>query len=1119
MRVASESDDQRGRPSLSDDAEFTSALSFGQRRLWFLDQLHQNRALYNAPIAFRMIGDMQLPALQFALDGVIVRHEALRTTFRAADGQPVQHVAPSADISIEFVAVPEDEVDAREHALGEMIHEVVTRPFDLVVGPLLRATLFRLHAREHVLVLTLHHIVSDGWSIGVLLRELSALYSAALTNAEAGLPELPIQYADYAAWQHERLQGEPLERELAYWRSQIAGLVPLDLRTDRPRPPIPSHHGRVHNFSLAPMLVKRLAALARQEGVTLYMVLLAGFQALLARYSGQTDVTVGTPIVGRSRKELEGLIGFFVNTLVLRTDLAGNPSIAELLRRVRKTTLEAYEHAELPFEKLVEELRPDRDPSVNPLFQIMFVFQNTSGRNLTLPGVRIGQVWMPHTATAKFDITWSMTESDGGLAGAIEYATELFDEVTIARMAQHFVRVLEGFESNSERRLSSLDFLTTDETDLLLAWARPSSSFVDVGNRCLHELFAEQAARTPDAVALSYEGRSLSYLELDRRANRLGHHLRTLGVGPDVLVGLCLRRSLELVVGLLGVLKAGGAYVPLDPDYPSERRNFMLTDARPRILVTETSLLEPFPHCLEPVPAVVCLDRDEAAFVDCPDNRAPTNRSEPGNLAYIIYTSGSTGRPKGVGVAHANVTRLFEATKQWFHPDVGDVWTLFHSYAFDFSVWELWGGLLFGGRVVIVPQSTSRSPDAFRDLLAAEGVTVLNQTPSAFRLLIATELARDEEHGSLSKLRLVIFGGESLELSSVQRWFSRYPDTRPQLVNMYGITETTVHVTYRPLTSADLGGSNPIGRGIPDLSLYVLDSQQNLVPIGVPGELYVGGAGVARGYMQRPGLTAERFVPVPFGPPGSRAYRTGDRVYRHPDGELEYLGRVDQQLKIRGFRIEPGEIETILRQHSAIGDAAVMSREDTTEDRRLIAYVTPRAGALLPNTREIREHLKAVLPDYMVPATIVVLQDGLPMSPSGKVDRRALNLSGVQYREQLDTQINPHTPLEKALATIWRDVLRIERLGVDDNFFDLGGHSLLAVQVVSRVRASLLTETSVRTLYDNPTISALASALERSEASGGRIAQIADILAQMNSMSDDEIHRVLDSRSAPVSLF
>ena len=851
----------------------------------------------------------------------MARHESLRTTLRAVEGRPEQVVAAAEPLPLRVTDLSAT-ADSGEEAAARIVAEEAARPFDLSTGPLFRAGLVKLGGDDHVLWLVFHHVIADGWSVGVLFEELAVAYRAFASAGTVDLPELVIQYADYAAWQREWLDGPTLDSQREYWKGRLAGDLPvLQLPLDRPRPPILSYRGARERVELPRALTEALREVGQAEQATLFMVLMAAFQVLLARYSGQDDVVVGFPIANRNRPEIEGLVGFFVNTLVLRTDLSGNPSFRELLSRVRARSLEAYAHQDLPFERLVEDLVPGRDLARTPVFQVMLALLEDPIARLRVPGLSIAPIDVP-VATSRFDLLLNLEERPTGLSGSLEYSSDIFDAATIARMVGHFTTLLEGIAAKPETPIEQLPLLGAAERQELLSGPSGERARFPV-ERCLHEAFEAQVDRTPDALAVTFEQAELTYAELNRRANRLAHHLRALGVGPDVLVGLCTERSLEMVVGVLGILKAGGAYVPLDPNYPADRLAFLVADSGAPVLVTQQRWRDAIPATAA---TVVSLDSGSSELETASDKN-PESLARPEHLAYVIYTSGSTGRPKGVLVTHDNVVRLMQATDPWFGFRPDDVWTLFHSYAFDFSVWELWGALLYGGRLVVVPYWVSRSPEDFLELLRRERVTVLNQTPSAFRQLVQADIASGPP--SELALRYVVFGGEALELQSLRPWFERHGDEQPRLVNMYGITETTVHVTYRPITMADVeaGAGSVIGVPIPDLRVYVLDPHRELVPVGVPGEMYVGGAGVARGYLNRPELTAERFVDDPF-VPGARLYRTGDLARRCANGDLEYLGRIDHQVKIRGFRIELGEIEAVLAQHPAVRDAIVIARED-----------------------------------------------------------------------------------------------------------------------------------------------------------------------------------------------
>jgi amino acid adenylation domain-containing protein len=1042
-------------------------LSFAQARLWVFDRLNPDSAVYNVAGAVRLKGRLNLMALEQSFNEIIRRHEVLRTRFTILDGQPIQDIQANLQLQIPVIDLRKISGEKRENKAQRLATEEARQLFDLGTGPLLRLKVLKLGEDEHVLLVTTHHIISDGWSIGVLVQEFAQVYEAFANNKPSPLPPLPIQYADFAVEQRRWLQGRILENQLSHWKKRLGGRLPvLEMPTDRPRPVVQTFNGAKKTRLIPRSLSAALHELCQRQGVTLFMVLLAAFELLLYRYTGQDDLLVGTPIANRNRAEIEGLIGYFANTLVLRGDLSGDPSFLELVERVREEALGAYAHQDVPFERLIEELQPPRDVSRSALFQVAFVLQNTPSQELTLPELSLTATPV-ETETAKFDLTLEATEVKRGLALVLEYNTDLFDGSTVTRLLEHYQVLLRVIVANPDQAISKLSMLTEQERAILMKRGRSGASY-DV-RACLHELFEAQVMRTPDAMALVFEDTQVSYGELNRRANQLAHHLRALGVKPDTLVGIYLERSVELVIALLGVLKAGGAYVPLDPSYPTQRLAFMLEDANVTVILTQQDLMEKLPPIVSHEARVVCFET-AGDRIATESEQNPTPAALPANLAYVIYTSGSTGKPKGTLVSHANVVRLFEATQAWFDFDESDVWTLFHSYAFDFSVWELWGALLYGGRLVIVSYLVSRSPEAFRGLLAREQVTILNQTPSAFRQLIRQEELLDG--APKLNLRLVIFGGEALELRSLRPWFKHYGDQQPRLVNMYGITETTVHVTYRPLSVNDIDtGKSYIGVPIPDLEVYLLDQYMQPVPLGIPGEIHVGGAGLARGYLDLPELTSQRFVPHPFSnKPGERLYKSGDLGRYLPNGDIEYLGRIDLQVKIRGFRIELGEIESVLGQHEGVQEASVIAREYDGE-KRLTAYVVSRHDLNIDVT-ELRSFLKKKLPEYMIPSHFVALH-GFPLTPHGKVDYQALPEPETTRPQLGEAYTAPRTATERALAEIWQETLGIERVGIHDNFFDLGGDSIRSIQVHGKARQRGL-NFAIHQLFRHSTISEIA---------------------------------------------
>ncbi|MEO5726492.1 MAG: amino acid adenylation domain-containing protein, partial [Byssovorax sp.] len=1023
-------------------------LSFAQQRLWFLDQLEPGGAAYIMPGALRLRGTLDVPALRGVFGEVVRRHEVLRTTFVTLEGRAAQVIHP-ARLAWELPVVdlshlPEPEAHAQQHMAEE-----AAQPFDLATGPLLRTTLLRLGVDDHLLLVTMHHIVSDGWSMGVLVHEMAALYEAFLEGRPSPLPELSVQYADFATWQRSWLSGEVLARELAYWKERLADASPLELPTDRPRPPVQTSRGAHTAVTLPAELVAALVRLSRERGATLFMTLMAAFQVLLARWSGQTDISVGMPVANRNRSEVEPLIGFFVNTLVLRSDLSQGPTFLELLAQVREAALGAYAHQDVPFEKLVEALGAARDLGRTPLFQVMFALQNAPMGELALPGLRLAP--MPiDTASAKFDLTLTLAEGGGGLSGVLEYSTDLFDAATMARLAEHFEVLLHGIVADPRQRIEALPLLTESERRRVLVEWNATALAHDhaVG---VHQLFEAQAARTPEAEALVVGAAAVTYRALNEQANRLAHHLRGLGVGPETLVGVCVERSPAMVVGLWAVLKAGGAYVPLDPAYPAERVAFMLEDTGASVLLTERAQLARLP---EHRAQVVCLDALDASVAQ-QSAAAPLSGVQPSSAAYVIYTSGSTGRPKGVVIEHRNVTAFAHWSRSVFTPEeLGGVLAA-TSICFDLSIFELLVPLCWGGRVFLADNALG-----LPGLPRAAEVTLINTVPSAMAALV-------QSGGVPSSVRTVNLAGEPLPEALAAAVYA-LPQVQ-RVWNLYGPSETT---TYSTFAAVGRTGRPTIGRPVGNTQAYVLDAQQSPVPVGVVGELYLGGAGVARGYLHRPELTAERFLADAFSAePGARMYRTGDLVRWRADGELELVGRSDHQVKIRGFRIELGEIEAGLSRFAGVQTCVVTAQEDGLGGKRLVAYVVAREGASL-SVMDLREHLATTLPAYMVPSSFVVLA-ALPLSPNGKIDRKALPAPEGARPALEDAYVAPRTSLEEMLAGIVGGVLGLDRVGAHDDFFALGGHSLLATQVISRVRAAFGVELPLRALFDAPTVAGL----------------------------------------------
>ena len=1042
-------------------------LSFSQERLWFLDRMQPGTAVYNVPAAMRFTGALDAGVLERALGEIVRRHEALRTVFVERGESSAQVVAPFAGFTLPVEELSDRGAEEREARVKRLAGEDAARPFDLETGPLFRARLLRLGAEEHVLLLCMHHIASDGWSMGVLFRELSALYTAFRDGLPSPLPELPVQYADFAAWQREQLRGEALERQLAYWRGQLAGAPALlELPTDRPRPPVQTYAGARRAVEFRGDLLERLRALGRREGATLYMTLLAAFQVLLSKYAGTEDVVVGSPIAGRTRRELEELMGFFINTLVLRTDLSGDPTFRQVLRRVRESTLGAYEHQDVPFERLVAELQPERSLSRSPLFQVMFSLGNTDGSWRGIPGLGAEQV-RAEIATTKFDLDLVFAHDAHRLGATLVYNTDLFDDATAARMLRHLERLLEQVAADAERPLSALELLDGHEREEVVS--APNETRRGYSPAPAHAAFAEQARRAPEAVALLHGTESVTYGALDRRSDALAARLRALGVGPEVPVGLCMERTPDLLVAVLGIWKAGGAYVPLDPGYPAERLAWIAADAGVPVIVTAGAAADALPEhgatllrVDEPAADASAEAEDGSALSHSRTFALPHSQS----LAYVIYTSGSTGRPKGVLVQHGSLANLLAATRDSFGVRPGDVMPALASFAFDIWLFEALLPLTSGAAVRIVARERVLEPQA----LAAEvaDATLLHAVPALMRQVAQAE----REAPRLGRLRRAFVGGDLVPADLLVEMSEALPSAETSV--LYGPTEGTILASTHAVPEGGVVEGHPIGRPFGNVRLYVCDALGSPQPVGVPGELLIGGAGVARGYHGRPELTAETFVPDPFSAePGARLYRTGDRVRRRADGSLEFGGRVDGQVKIRGFRIEPGEVEAALRRQEGVADCVVVAREDRPGDRRLVAYLVGPADA-----EALRERLRGELPEYMVPAAFVALET-LPLTPNGKLDRRALPAPEQKPRDVSASL--PRTELEERVAAVWREVLEVGEIGVDDNFFDLGGNSLLLSRVFGRLR-EVRGDLRIVDLFRHTTVEALAAHLGAAEA-------------------------------------
>jgi amino acid adenylation domain-containing protein len=1043
-------------------------LSFAQQRLWFLEQLQPNSGLYNIPFALRIVGNLCVTALEQSLQEIIYRHEVLRTNFIAVDGQATQVIQTQTNWQVSIVDLQQKSASEQEIAVQRLAQQDALQPFDLAAQALVRATLVVQSQTKYVLLVCMHHIISDDWSMGLFIQELTALYNAyaqdqpslrdatrsLLPRRGTQLAPLPIQYADFAIWQRQWLQGDVLQSQLSYWQQQLKDAPSLlSLTTDRPRPAVQTFAGAYQEFVLSGELTDKLMQLSQQQGVTLFMTLLAAFDTLLYRYTGQSDILVGTPIANRNHSEIEGLIGFFVNTLVLRTDLSENPSFCQLLTRVREMAMDAYAHQDLPFETLVEVLQPERNLSHTPLFQVAFVLQNAPMSEVELTGLTVSPLKV-ESATAKFDLTLAIGNTATGLAGVWEYNTDLFDADTIERMMGHFVTLLEAIVANPQEGIDQLPILTAvEQKQLLIDWNDTRVDYPE--DRCIHQLFEEQVVRTPDAVAVVFENEQLTYQQLNCRANQLAHYLQSKDVGTDVLVGLCLERSLEMIVGLLAILKAGGAYLPLDPEYPQERLQFMLEDAQVKVLLTQQRLVDKLQSHQG---QFVCLDEICSQFVQNNQDN-PSSGVRAFNLANVIYTSGSTGKPKGVMVEHSGLCNLSQAQIQHFGLDSHSRVLQFASLSFDASIWEIIMALGAGARLYLGTKDSLAPGTPLIQLLGDYSITHITLPPSALAVLPESELPA---------LQTIIVAGEASSAELIRQW-----SVGRNFFNAYGPTEATVCATIAKCTGSDEKIS--IGRPIANTQIYILDSQLQPVPIGVPGELHIGGAGLARGYLNRTDLTQAKFIPNPFEEvEGSKLYKTGDLARYLGDGNIEYIGRIDNQVKVRGFRLELGEIEAVLSQHGDIQVCCVIAREDAPGEKQLVAYIVPQPE-VTPTISELRQFLKTKLPEYMVPNAFVILE-ALPLTPNGKVDRRVLPVPDL-YSEIADQYVAPRTPIESILAQIWAQVLKVEQVGIHDNFFELGGHSLVATQVISRLQSAFGTALPLRYLFESPTIAQLSEAI------------------------------------------
>ncbi|CAH2574160.1 Linear gramicidin synthase subunit C [Planktothrix rubescens] len=1029
-------------------------LSFAQQRMWFLYQMDSQNPAYNECPAIRLTGNLNIDILEQSLNAIIQRHEILRTTFPMVEGKPIQKIAPFLKVNLLKVELKDLPIEKVE----EIVAQELQKPFDLTQSPLLRFTLFDLGYEDYILVPVIHHIIIDGWSKGILFKELSSFYQALLSNSTASLPELTIQYADFAVWQRQWLQGEVLANQLNYWKKQLAAAPPLlELPTDKPRPPIPSFRGSSICFKIDSDVTEKLKSLSQKSGVTLFMTLLATLNTLLFRYSSQKDILVGTPTANRNRQEIEPLIGFFVNTLVMRNSLEGNLSFLELLQQVRNGVLAAYANQDVPFEQVVDGLQIERSLSYNPLFQVMFALQNTPLTALDLPGLRAKSMAVENVRV-KFDLTLILeeieTEQGTYLEGYWEYNGDLYTAERITRLMGHFQTLLKGIVKNPQQKVGELPLLTDPEKQqILVEWNQTQVPYQD--HQCIHQLFEEQVAKNPDAVAVIYEQECLTYQQLNQKANQLAHYLQSLGIKTEELVGVCVERSPLIIIGILGILKAGAAYLPLDPSYPPNRLIYMVEDSGVSVVLTQEKLANTLQ--LENLQKVY-LDQDWP-IISQQSSDPPVSETQAKNLAYVIYTSGSTGKPKGVLLAHKGVCNLATQQRKIFNIKAQSRVLQFASFSFDASVWEIFMALGSGATLVMGDSDSLLPGENLLNLLKKQKITIATLPPSALAVMPTDELP---------DLQSLIVAGESSSADLLKKWCQNR-----HVFNAYGPTESTVCTTIALIK--DPQEKPPIGKPLGNFQVYILDPCLNPVPIGINGELYIGGEGLAKGYLGQPELTNSKFISNPFNDdPASRLYKTGDIVRYLADGNIDFMGRIDHQIKIRGFRIELGEIETVLSQHPQVQEGIVIAREDELGVKRLSAYVIPVTQQL--TRQELRQFLQDKLPNYMVPAFLMLL-DSFPLTPNGKVDRRALPIPEIDLHE-LENYIAPSTDTETILAQIWQSVLGRERISIHDNFFELGGDSIIGIQIVAKANQAGLGITP-KQLFSHQTIAQLATVTEK----------------------------------------
>jgi amino acid adenylation domain-containing protein len=1100
--------DEINLPGLTEvvEAEEKVKLSSHQERLWFIDQFETGNVYkaspvyHNIPLILHFRGSLDIDLLESSINAVVGRHAALRTRIATDHDQGLQLISSHEELRLEVMEIADSIKSASVGDLMELALDEARRPFVLEGDLLVRGKLFRRSADESVLVITLHHIIADKRSVEIITAELSEIYEARLVGREPRLASLGLQYPDYSQWQR-RLSRAELEPLLFYWKWQLRGrLQVLELPEDHPRPAVHTYINACQTFRLEKDLTQRLEALGRESNCDLFELVLAGFKALLHRYSKQDEIVVGISGPCRTQPGTENVVGPMANLLVLRSSLGGQQTYRSFLAQVKQTVRQARLHQEMPFDKLVQELKPENDMSRTALFDVLFQFDDREQVSLGF-GAAEARVIETNLGYGKYDLNLAMERNAAGLSGTMVYNADIYEGTTIEQMIGHFEAMLEEMTAHPDGQIDDVNLLSrNEEQQQLEVWNATQASYPK--EKTITQLFAEQVERTPEAVAVVFNEEQVSYRELNERANQLAHYLQSRGVAADTLVGLCLNKSVEMIVAMLATLKAGGAYLPMDPAYPQERLRFMVEDSKVAYLLTTESLVESVP---QKIPTTILLDAERERIKTQPQT-APDNNCSPNNLIYCIYTSGSTGKPKGVLLEHRNVVRLMVNDQQPFSFTEKDVWTMFHSYCFDFSVWEMYGALLYGGKLVIVPEPVMKDPSLFLELLVKQKVTVLNQTPTAFYNLTTEAL---KSASPKLALRYVIFGGEALHPVQLKEWKHAYPGTK--LINMYGITETTVHVTFKEITDREIEENRSnIGNPIPTTTTYVMDAKLRLLPVGVAGEICVGGEGVGRGYLGRDELTRQKFVANPYRPE-ERLYRSGDLAKLLPDGELLYLGRIDDQVQIRGFRVEPGEIKSHLLEHPLVAEAEVVARESKSESLELVAYVVPRAEV---SVTALRSHLAETLPFYMVPTAFVML-DSLPLTANGKVDRKALPDPDETRPEIEETFVAPRTASETVLSKIWAEILGLEQVGVFDNFFELGGHSLLATRVASRVREEFQVELPLRTLFEQPTIAGLALMIPPHKVERAGKVELADLLAELQDISDEEAERLLSVETRP----